>query len=230
MSAVEKESIVQFLLQKREFHLHGGISSKNIYMMLCQRCHAAQGDGFGTIEPNLANFPRVFQKNTEFFKVIPDGRIIQSIEKGIPGTSMPPYGELLGRQANDSTINLLFQVFVKTERMDKRTLTPPARPAVIPVSEKIETTFRKECASCHGVQGKGKGPEYLKYLPKPRDFTNKPYFASLSDDRVAVAISYGIPGTGMQAYAGKIPSESIWAIADKVRTFSTQKEDELNGR
>ena len=43
--------------ETKDVHLHRGNSQK-CYMMLCQRCHAAQGDGFGIIEPNLATFPR----------------------------------------------------------------------------------------------------------------------------------------------------------------------------
>lgn len=58
MTQQEEERVVQSLQQKdRGNHLHG-LRPKHLYMMLCQRCHAAQGDGFGTIHPNLANFPR----------------------------------------------------------------------------------------------------------------------------------------------------------------------------
>ena len=92
----EEGWIVRSLQQKNpENHLHG-MNPKHLYMMICQRCHAAKGDGLGMIQPNLANFPRVFWKNGEFFRWVPDERMIKSIEKGIPGTSMPPYGELLG--------------------------------------------------------------------------------------------------------------------------------------
>ncbi len=170
------------------------------YMMLCQRCHAAQGDGFGLIEPNLATFPRAFRNNAMFFKSIPDTRIMGSINKGIPGTSMPPYGELLGQETINSLVDLLFQVFIRTERMVKVMNTPPPRPKTLPPSEDNLSTFRKKCSLCHGFQGKGKGPAYLKYLPRPRDLTNFPYFGSLTDERIAIAIAYGVPGTGMRPF------------------------------
>jgi len=69
-------------LQKKspENHLHG-MDPKHLYMTLCQRCHAAKGDGLGVIQPNLANFPRVFWKNGEFFRRVPDERMIKSIAK-----------------------------------------------------------------------------------------------------------------------------------------------------
>ena len=101
----EEEGWIIGSLQKKspENHLHG-MDPKHLYMTLCQRCHAAKGDGLGVIQPNLANFPRVFWKNGEFFRRVPDERMIKSIAKGIPGTSMPPYGDLLG----DDAVNSLY--------------------------------------------------------------------------------------------------------------------------
>jgi mono/diheme cytochrome c family protein len=230
MSADEETEIVRLLQQKQNVHLHGGNTSKNVYMMLCQRCHAAQGDGFGIIQPNLANFPRPFRKNADFFRSIPDKRIVESIEKGIPGTSMPPYGELLGRDTINSVIDLLFRVFIRTERADKKPVAPPVRPAVLPSLETSKTTFERECSRCHGVEGNGRGPEYLKHLPRPRDLTNRPYFNSLSDERIATAISYGIAGTGMRPFADKIPSALIWGLVNTIREFSKERGADDDGR
>ncbi len=217
----EEERVVDSLQQKeRENHLHG-MKPKHLYMKLCQRCHAAQGDGFGTIQPNLANFPRAFWKNGEFFRRIPDGRIIQSIEKGVPGTSMPPYGGLLGNQAVDSLVDLLFGEFIRINRNDKRQDLPvPPKRAMMLGQQKTEKEYIKYCSICHGVGGNGKGPEYLKYLPRPRDLTNYPYFASLSDERIALAVAYGVPSTRMQPFIDKIPPETIWSLVKKIREFS----------
>ena len=209
--------------RKRAFTSTEGTASKNVYMMLCQRCHAAQGDGFGIIQPNLANFPRPFRKNADFFRSITDKRIVESIEKGIPGTSMPPYGELLGRDTTKSVVDLLFRVFIRAERADKRAVVPPARPAVLTSPETSKATFKRECSRCHGVEGNGKGPEYLKYLPRPRDLTNQLYFNSLTDERIATAISYGVPGTGMRPFADKIPTDLIWGLVSTIRGFSKER-------
>jgi len=215
------DRVIQSLKQKEEGkHLHGR-SPKHLYMVLCQRCHAAQGDGMGTIQPNLANFPRAFWKNGEFFRQIPDERIVNSVEKGIPGTSMPPYGQLLGSEEVNSLIDLIFREFIRTKRNEKKTdLSIPLRPAVLLPKEKIEKEFEKYCSGCHGIAGTGKGPEYLKYLPRPRDLTNQPYFRSLTDDRIALTIAYGVPGTAMASFGGKMGPESIWSLVEKVREFS----------
>lgn len=221
MTREEEERVVRSLQEKRrDGHIHG-INAKHLYMMHCQRCHAAQGDGFGTIQPNLANFPRAFWKNQEFFRCIPDERIVKSIEKGIPGTSMPPYGELLGHEAVDSLINLIFRELIRIKRNDKRSdLAIHSRPAEMLTRDKAEKEFRKHCSSCHGVSGNGKGPEYLKYLPRPRDLTNGPYFKSITDDRITLAIFYGVAGTGMGPFKDKISLGSTWSLVKKIRELS----------
>jgi len=217
----EEDGIVRSLQQRNpENHPHG-MNPKHIYMMLCQRCHAAKGDGFGLIQPNLANFPRAFWKNGEFFKRIPDERIIKSIEKGVPGTSMPLYGEWLGHEAVNSMVDLLFREFIRVDRKEKSaTLTLPQKPASIFTGKKLHREFAKYCSSCHGVAGNGKGPDYLKYLPRPRDLTNRLYFQSLTDEQIGLSIFYGVPGTAMQPFASKISPESLWSFVNMVRELS----------
>jgi mono/diheme cytochrome c family protein len=217
----EEGWIVRSLQEKNpENHLHG-MNPNHLYMMLCQRCHAAKGDGLGVIQPNLTNFPRVFWKNGEFFRWVPDERIIKSIEKGIPGTSMPPYGDLLGGDAVNSLVDLLFREFIRTDRKDKSPVpTLPQKPVGILTREKVEKEFAKHCSSCHGVAGNGKGSEYLKYLPRPRDLTNRPYFLSLTDERIALSIFYGVPGTAMRPLASKISPEFIWSFVNMIRELS----------
>jgi cytochrome c2 len=232
MTQQEEERVVQSLRQKgMENHLHG-MSAKHLYMMLCQRCHAAQGDGFGTIQPNMANFPRAFWKNAEFFRRIPDARIVESIERGIPGTSMPPYGDLLGHEAINPLIDLIFREFIRIKRDDKRSdLTIPPKPAVILSLEKTGKVYARQCSSCHGVAGTGKGPEYLKYYPRPRDLTNRPYFRTLSDERIALAVFYGVPGTSMSPFSEKISGETLWSLVAKIRELSgtQEKTGQANG-
>lgn len=224
ISGEAEERILSSLAQRDPVaHFHG-TKPKHLYMTFCQRCHAAQGDGFGTIQPNLANFPRAFWKNAEFFRRIPDERIVRSIEQGIPGTSMPPYGELLGRAGVDSLVDLIFREFIRTKRADKRSgLAVPTRPAKILTPEKTGKVFAKKCSSCHGISGNGKGEEYLKYVPRPRDLTNRPYLGSLSDERIALAISHGIPGTAMQGFSGKLSPQAIWSLVNKIREISGTK-------
>ncbi len=218
----EESAMVRLLTKKRPILL-GGNTDENIYMVLCQRCHAARGDGFGTIQPNLAYFPRPFRHNEAFFASIPDTRIVESIEKGVPGTSMPPYEKMFNRSTINSLIDLLFRDFIRSERKDKNIPVPPARPVQVSKIEVMHSTFKKNCARCHGISGTGKGHDYLKYLPRPRDFTNSLYFNGLPDERIAGTIAWGVAGTAMPAFAGTIQGEIIWGLVGTVRAFSQTK-------
>jgi cytochrome c2 len=221
MTPAEEERII-FSLQEREKDTHlPKMSPKHLYMALCQRCHAAQGDGLGTIQPNLANFPRAFWKNSEFFRRITEERILRSVERGIPGTSMRPFGELLGREAVTSLVDLIFREFIRIKREEKKSgYEAPPRPANLLSQNATEKEYRKNCVSCHGIAGTGRGPDYLRYLPRPRDLTNRPYFESLSDDRIAGAITSGVPGTGMPAFGEKLSPEKVWSLVGRIREFS----------
>ena len=220
MSGREEDEIVRFLHTKGSMHLHGGTAPLNIYMMVCDRCHAAQGDGFGTIQPNLADFPRRFRDNAQFFTSIPDTRIMESIEKGVPGTSMPPYGNLFGRETINPLVDHLFRAFIRAGRLDKKIAVSPRAPAALATSDDVRAEYGRTCFRCHGREGHGKGPEYLKYLPRPRNLANRPYFGSLSDERIAHAIFYGVPGTAMQPNEGKLSSGMIWGLVKMVRELS----------
>jgi mono/diheme cytochrome c family protein len=199
--------------------------AKHLYMAICQRCHAAAGDGFGPIQPNLAGFPRSFKGNPGFFRRTDDERLARSIENGIPGTSMPPYGRLLDHESRERLLDLLFDAFIGVPRHDKAELAPlPALPMTALPPPMANTLFGKLCLRCHGVAGTGTGPEHLQHLPRPRNLTNRPYFAALSDERIARAIADGVPGTAMPAFRERLKSEELWALVGKVRTFSEERE------
>lgn len=91
---------------------------KNLYMQLCQRCHAAGGDGRGPIQENLANFPRVFTGNADYFRTRSPRQLVDSVGKGIPGTSMPAYGQLIDQQQIELVLDLIFKAFIGSRRSE----------------------------------------------------------------------------------------------------------------
>ncbi len=51
--------------------------------------------------------------------------------------------------------------------------------------------FAGTCAACHGPLGKGDGPGAANLDPKPRDFSDKVYMATLKDAEIQNTIKYG---------------------------------------
>ncbi len=56
--------------------------------------------------------------------------------------------------------------------------------------------FKTTCAPCHGETGKGDGPAAASLTPKPRDYTNKEWQASVTDDQIKQTILMGGAAVG----------------------------------
>jgi cytochrome c553 len=59
--------------------------------------------------------------------------------------------------------------------------------------------FGDRCAVCHGQNGDGKGPGASNLNPKPRDFRDRKWQRSVSDETMAKAIVYGGPAVGLSS-------------------------------
>lgn len=225
----ERDVLVAFIAETHGVHLEHN-EPQMLYMMLCQRCHAANGDGHGIIQPNLATFPRAFKENRDFFRTISDERLVKSTREGVPGTSMPAFGVLLSENQVKALLDLVFQSFVGIDRKDKVSAPAlPARPLQTHPQDAGLAPFKRRCSRCHGLAGTGKGPEYLRHLPRPRNLTNRAFISSAGEDRIARAILQGVPGTAMPVFREKIDPEDLWRLVATVRRFAGIGED-VGGR
>ena len=51
--------------------------------------------------------------------------------------------------------------------------------------------FAQVCASCHGIDGTGNGPAAEMLNPKPRNYTDAKWQASITDDQIKEIILKG---------------------------------------
>lgn len=66
-----------------------------------------------------------------------------------------------------------------------------------PLSEGMaRKEFEQRCATCHGNGGKGDGPGAANLTPKPRDYTDKTWQQSVTDDQIRKTILMGGAAVG----------------------------------
>ncbi|MFQ5465797.1 MAG: c-type cytochrome [Thermodesulfobacteriota bacterium] len=78
------------------------------------------------------------------------------------------------------------------------------------------------CAQCHGLAGRGDGPNAMRNMPAdPRDFTDPYGMSGLSDEDIVKAIADGVGGLGkstlMPPFGATLSTEEIVELKDYLR-------------
>jgi mono/diheme cytochrome c family protein len=76
---------------------------------------------------------------------------------------------------------------------------PPAQAAATAAAGgagEAEKIFATRCVTCHGPKGEGDGPGSAALTPKPRNFADATWQASVTDDHLAKIIQYGGAAVG----------------------------------
>jgi mono/diheme cytochrome c family protein len=72
----------------------------------------------------------------------------------------------------------------------------PSRPRASGGGSQAEKMFATVCVTCHGADGSGKGPAAEALNPKPRNYTDPQWQASVTDDEIKEIILKGGQGVG----------------------------------
>lgn len=88
-----------------------------------------------------------------------------------------------------------------------------------------QNVYRHYCAHCHGAEGNGEGKSYpIEFDPKPRDFTDAGYMATLKDADIKKVIVGGSASVKKSKYCpawGKtFDGQMIKKLIAYVRSFS----------
>ena len=79
--------------------------------------------------------------------------------------------------------------------------------------------YKKYCAFCHGVAGKGDGPLAPKDAP-PADLTDAKWDHGSTDGEIFTFIQNGGgPNSKMVAFKGKMPDQDMWHIVNFIRSL-----------
>jgi mono/diheme cytochrome c family protein len=109
---------------------------------------------------------------------------------------------------------LAFGVHQHTKAQDPR-LGNPVAPTADSIARGREL-FQQNCVSCHGVDGRGDGPEAASLNPAPTDF--RLHMPLHTDPQFYAFIADGYRGTQMPAFDSAFSDEDIWNLVNFLRS------------
>jgi len=110
---------------------------------------------------------------------------------------------------------LAFGVHTHSQAQDARAGNP-----IAPTEQSVargRELFQQNCISCHGVDGRGDGPESADLNPAPTDF--RLHLPLHTDPQFYAFIENGYPGSAMPAFGDVFSEEDIWNLVNFLRTF-----------
>lgn len=206
---------------------------RNIFLHMCVYCHGRDGNGGGTATDYLYPWPRDFRKGIFKFRSTPTGTLpkdedlYRTIINGVPGTSMPAWGDALSPQDTWALVNLIksFSDRFRTEAPGKGLEIKKVLPSSKELIAKGKNLFVKhKCVDCHGETGRGDGRlaeslmDAWKHAVFVHDITNPNYFKAGHEAKdIFRTISTGLDGTPMGSYA-HLPETDRWALTHFIRS------------
>jgi DMSO reductase family type II enzyme heme b subunit len=225
-----------------------GVRGQVTYEQHCAACHGLNGDGNGPAAVWLYPKPRDFSaalfkiKSTAAQALPTDDDLLQSVTRGLPGSSMPSFSYLPLQERRDLVHYVKF-LSARTEPSGRRlnvfeeaaatgALARPVEVPPEPAASVQELTLgrevyqRMQCALCHGETGAGDGPQVptLKDaagIPvRPRDFNTGLFRGGHSGRDLYLRIHNGMPGTPMIPYGSEVMKpEERWALVHYIQSL-----------
>ena len=94
--------------------------------------------------------------------------------------------------------------------------------------QEAQQMFSTRCSVCHGKTGRGDGPASAGLTPSPRNYHDKTWQASVTDDQIEKAIVYGGAAVGRSPAMVANPDlggkpEVVAALREVVRAFGNEQ-------
>jgi uncharacterized membrane protein len=202
----------------------------SILQSRCVTCHAAHPQNPGFTAPPLGvelTSPDLVSRHAErvFMRAV--------------ATRTMPLGNLTGMTAEErETLGAWFaqgaDVHAQGETQASGSGPTPGAPSASsparteasrPAPPSGEGLYAENCVSCHGEHGDGQGPASSALTPKPRNFTDAAWQASVTDDQIRLTVLGGGPVRGksalMPSFAGVLHQDPalLDALVRQIRGF-----------
>ena len=105
---------------------------------------------------------------------------------------------------------------------DARTLKNPFAPDTASIA-RGQDIYQRQCASCHGLAGRGDGPLAATLRPRPADFRVH-MAAGHTDGELFTWLSKGVPGTAMPPFESQLSETDRWHLVNYIRGFAPSTE------
>jgi cytochrome c oxidase cbb3-type subunit I/II len=172
----------------------------------CAGCHGTAGKGDGPAALSLLPAPRDLSSAS-----FADPALSQALWQGVAGSSMPGWHELSVTELR------ALAIYVRSLAVGP----PPAnkqRPLVEQERDQARKLYAKNCATCHGAQGKGDGIGAAALAPPPTNFHQVRPAAHYAE----AVLERGVPGTAMPPWTGRLSPAERRLLARYVRSFVGQ--------
>lgn len=176
-------------------------SPEVIYHNYCSVCHGDRGDGRSRARNSLNPPPRDFTTPAASRELSRD-TMITIITHGKPGTAMTAWRTQLTEQQIAAVTDYIRANFMHASALSQH----PGKPL-----------YDRNCAACHGDNGRAALQARPGAGKPPRDFGDPASATALTRERMINAVRSGVPGTAMAGFGTKMATPEIESVVDYVR-------------
>jgi mono/diheme cytochrome c family protein len=171
-----------------------------LYLQDCQPCHGEKGLGNGPLSGQMpVSVPSISLREVESQFTPADWYTL--VSQGNINKGMPPFTSLTPQERWD-VLSYVYSLGVTSDQIQHGA-----------------AVYADQCASCHGIGGRGDGPQAAGLSPAPKDFTDRQYMSLVTDGGLYRSIADGV-APGMKAFADQLSADDIWALVSYLRSLT----------
>ncbi len=213
-----------------------------IYRERCAFCHGDDGDGNGPVAKYLDPRPRDFTSSQFKFRSTASGElplrddVINIVKKGIRGTAMPRWEDVLSQAEIEAVVDYLTQNFVPDWGSYDPTIIPIGSPPGVNdalIEQGKQLYQENQCWKCHGQAGRADGPsaptltDDFGFPIRAADLTKAWRYKGGSElVDIYARFSTGLNGSPMPSFYDVLTDDQRWALSAYVKSLQADQPTE----